>query len=101
MRCVLIPAFRHHFKPCPSEAPRNSYGADSKTAALVDEYLLDLSATQSAIRAGYSTKKARQKAYRLELVKTWHQGSARKTYAVKVGAHRDQSKIWCFTNWRR
>jgi len=31
-----------------------------KQAAFVDEYLIDLNATQAAIRAGYSAKTARQ-----------------------------------------
>lgn len=36
-----------------------------KQARFVEEYLIDLNATQAAIRAGYSEKTARQQAYQL------------------------------------
>lgn len=38
---------------------------NEKQKAFCDEYLIDLNATQAAIRAGYSKKSARQKAWNL------------------------------------
>lgn len=40
-------------------------GLTPKQAAFVQEYLLDLNATQAAIRAGYSRKRASETAYQL------------------------------------
>lgn len=43
----------------------NSHGADQKQRLFVDEYLIDLNATQAAIRAGYSTRRATEIGYQL------------------------------------
>ena len=44
---------------------------NEKQKAFCDEYLIDLNATQAAIRAGYSKKSARQKAWnRLDMPET-------------------------------
>jgi phage terminase small subunit len=43
----------------------NNGGLTDKQAQFVAEYLIDLNATQAAIRAGYSAKTAEQQAYQL------------------------------------
>ena len=50
-------------KPAGRSTPRK--GPADKRARFVDEYLLDLNATQAAIRAGYSPKTARAQGARL------------------------------------
>ena len=45
--------------------PRDARGLTPKQARFVEEYLLDLNATQAAIRAGYSPKWANRQAHNL------------------------------------
>ena len=45
--------------------PQNASGLKGKSARFVLEYLIDLNATQAAIRAGYSPKTARSPGHRL------------------------------------
>lgn len=48
-----------------AKLPDNPYGLSPKRWKFVQEYLQDLNATQAAVRAGYSSKRADQQGYEL------------------------------------
>ena len=78
-------------------------GLNAKQARFVDEYLVDLNATQAAIRAGYSAKTAASKGFSLlrivEIAKEVERRQAETS--EKTGVTREQvlERLWVEANY--
>lgn len=71
-----------------ARASKDAHQLTGKQAAFVREYLVDLNATQAAIRAGYSPKTAEQLAYQL-----LQKPSVRQAIAAAMQARQQRTEI--------
>ncbi len=69
-----------------------------KQARFVEEYLIDLNATQAAVRAGYAEKRAAEQGYQL-LQKTTVRQAIEKGQA-EIAARNDVTQVWLIAEFK-